>query len=154
MNVMIYKERLKEIREVKNLSQKELAQKLNITTSGYSRYENENDIFPLKHLITTSSFLNISLDYIFGFNNILNYPNNKLNTDNKETGLRIKNFRKENNLTQEKLAKILNIGNGTLADYERGRYLISTHALYEICKKYKISADYLLGKIDEPKYLK
>ena len=36
---------------------------------------------------------------------------------------------------------------------EKGKYLISIPFLYTICKKYNISADYLLGKIDNPKYL-
>lgn len=68
--------------------------------------------------------------------------------------LRLKEFRKENKLTQESLAQLLNVVKGTVGNYESGRALIATPFLYEICKKYKISADYLLGKIDEPKYLK
>ncbi len=67
---------------------------------------------------------------------------------------RLKEFRKENKLTQVKLAEILNIANGTIAEYERGTNIIATPFLYTICKNYNISADYLLGKIDEPKYLK
>ncbi len=50
--------------------------------------------------------------------------------------------------------KSLNIENGTIANYELGINLIATPFLYSICKKYNISADYLLGKIDKPKYLK
>ena len=40
-----------------------------------------------------------------------------------------------------------------LAKYEKGKYIIATTYLYQICKRYNISADYLLGKIDSPKYL-
>ena len=57
-------------------------------------------------------------------------------------------------LTQSKLADNLGCSYGTIAGYERGRYLIATPFLYQICKTYRISADYLLGKIDNPKYLK
>lgn len=149
---MIYSKNLKEIREEKNITQKELAKILNITTSCYSRYENENDIFPIKHLINTCQYLDVSLDYIFNFNNSKIYSNINKKIDSKNIGLRIKALRKDEKLTQEKLAKILNIGNGTIADYERGRYLISTPVLYDICKKYKISADYILGRTDNPKY--
>ena len=71
-----------------------------------------------------------------------------------KTSERLKIVRKENNLTQIELAKILNVDNSMLAKYESGKYLISTPYLYTICKKYNVSADYLLGKTDEPKYLK
>ena len=78
--------------------------------------------------------------------------NTNLNIDIHKIGQNLKEFCKENKLTQEKLTEFLNIGKGTIADYERGRYLIATPFLYQICKKYNISADYLLGKIDNPKY--
>lgn len=149
---MIYSEKLKEIRENKKITQKEIANSIKISSSSYERYENEHDIFPLKHLISTCNYLKVSIDYIFNFNSLNNYKSiYKIQPD--IVGKRIKEVRKANKLTQVKLAQILNIGNGTLADYERGRYLVSTAILYTICKKYKISADYLLGKIDEPKYL-
>ncbi len=54
-------------------------------------------------------------------------------------------------MTQDKLAKILNTNQSVIANYERGRTVIATPFLYTICKKYHISADYLLGKIDEIK---
>ena len=59
-------------------------------------------------------------------------------------------FRKSQKLTQVKLASILNTVQPVIANYEKGKNLIATPFLYTICKKYNISADYLLGKIDEP----
>lgn len=44
---------------------------------------------------------------------------------------------------------MLNMARSALANYERGRNIIATPFLYTICTKYKVSADYLLGKIDE-----
>ena len=70
-----------------------------------------------------------------------------------EVGRRIRQRRKALGLTQEKLAKELNMARSALANYERGRNVIATPFLYQICKKYNISNDYLLGRIDEPKYL-
>ena len=63
----------------------------------------------------------------------------------------LKELRKDNKITQEKLSKELNIARSALANYERGRNVIATPFLYTICKKYHISADYLLGKIDKIK---
>ena len=48
---------------------------------------------------------------------------------------------------------ILNTVHPVISNYESGKFLIATPFLYTICKKYNISADYLLGKIDNPKYL-
>ncbi len=150
---MFYKERLKIIREENEILQTQLAKKLNITKSAYCRYENELDIMPLKHLIATCDYLNVSIDYIFGFTNDgYKYENKEINTI--ESGKRLKELRKELKFTQDKLADNLNVARTIISKYEKGEYLIATHTLYDICKKYKISADYLLGRIDEPKYLK
>ena len=73
--------------------------------------------------------------------------------NNIKAGQRLKEFRKDNKITQLKLAQILNTNQSVIANYERGRTVIATPFLYSICKKYNISADYLLGKIDSPKYL-
>jgi len=66
------------------------------------------------------------------------------------TELSKENLIKENKLTQEKLASILNVSRTTITEYERGTNIIATPFLYTICKNYNISADYLLGKINTP----
>ncbi len=151
---MIYGEKLKKLRKNNNIFQEDLCNMLDIKKSAYSQYENEYVIMPLKHLNILCNYYNVSFDYIFSFTEALNYDNTKNEIDKSKVGTRIKEFRNENKLTQIKLASILNIGNGTLAGYETGNYLIATPFLYTICNKYHISADYLLGKVDEPKYLK
>ena len=72
----------------------------------------------------------------------------------KSFGKRIKELRDDLNISQELLARRINSKRSNISGYEIGKHLISTKQLYTICKKYNISADYLLGKIDEPKYLK
>jgi len=145
--------KLKELREEQNLTQENLANIININRVQYNQYENDYNTIPLKHLNSLCNYFNVSIDYIFGFTNIKKYKNISQDIERSKVSLRIKEFRKEKNLTQIKLANLLNIANGTIAEYERGTNLIATPFLYTICKKYKISADYLLGKVDEPKYL-
>ena len=149
---MKYSEILKKLRNQNNYTQEEIAQKLGINRSTYKDYEIQTSIIPIKHLITISKVYNVSIDYILGLTNIESYPSNNT-IENKKAGERLKEFRKENNLTQQKLASLLNTTFSNIAFYEKGRNLISTTFLYEICKKYNISADYILGKIDKPKYL-
>jgi transcriptional regulator with XRE-family HTH domain len=150
----MYNKRLKELRESNNLDLQDLSTLLNFEKDTYGKYEREYIIIPIKHLNTLCNYFDVSIDYIFGFTNKTNYNNYQKEIDTKKVSNRLKEFRKDNNLTQEKLAKLLNVVKGTIGNYESARALIATPFLYTICKKYNISADYLLGKVDEPKYLK
>ena len=151
---MDYTKRLKLIRENKNLNQKDIANILEITRGLYAQYEIADKIVPISHLNTISNYFNISIDYLLDLNSKQKYPKSKKEIDIEKFSMRLKEFRKENKLTQEKLAKNLNTSHSVISSYESGKTLILTSFLYTICKKYNISADYLLGKIDEPKYLK
>lgn len=151
---MIYNKKLIELREANDLKQYDIANILNIYKGLYNQYETEYEIIPIKHLNTLCNYFNVSFDYIFNFTNQKNYNYVKKEVDLKKMGIRLKEFRKEYKLTQEKLANILNLARSALANYERGRNVIATPFLYTICSKYHISADYLLGKTDEKIYLK
>ena len=151
---MNYGEKLKELREQENLKIYDISNLLGIEKDTYGKFEREYTTIPSIHLNTLCNYFHVSLDYIFGFTNVKNYENNKENIDLKLSGVRLKEIRKELKKTQTVLACELGCSYGTIAGYERGRYIIATPFLYQICSKYHISADYLLGKIDEPKYLK
>ena len=151
---MMYKERLKGLRERMGKNQIEIANILNIDRSQYGKYENEYTTIPIKHLNTLANYFNVSLDYMFSLTNNKQYNNSKNDINLLESGKRLKEFRKENKITQTKLANFLTTSFSNVSAYERSINIISTTYLYAICKKYNISADYLLGKIDNPKYLK
>lgn len=145
---MIYSEKLKVLKENNNLTQEKLAKVLNIERSAYSLYEMEYTLMPIKHLNSLANYFNVSLDYMFGFTDKTSYENSICEIDKLKAGERLKIFRKDLKISQTKLAAILNSSFSTIAGYEQGRYIIATPFLYTICKKYKVSADYLLGKID------
>ena len=150
---MEYNNRLLDLRTYSNLTQKDVATILKISRSTYKDYELQTSIIPIKHLVALSKYFDVSIDYLFEFTRQKQYENVR-DVDNSEAGMRLREFRKENKLTQQKLASILNTTFSSIAFNEKGRNLIATPFLYTICKKYNISADYLLGKIDHPKYLK
>ena len=154
VNKMEYTDTLKQLRETNNITQEELANILNITRGLYSQYEIADKIIPLNQLNKLSNYFNVSIDFLLGINKNKIYSNIKEKINNELFGSRLKDFRKEHKLTQEKLAKELNTSHSVISSYEKGKTLILTSFHYTICKKYNISADYLLGKIDEPKYLK
>ena len=57
-------ERLKEIREDKDLLQKDIAKVLDITQVQYSRYETGVRVIPIYHLIKLAQFYHTSVDYL------------------------------------------------------------------------------------------
>ena len=146
---MNYGEKLNEIRTLKNIKQNSVAQYLGISAFTYSHYETQDSIIPSKHLNSVCNYFNVSIDYLFSFTNTKQYRNVHKEIDKIKAGKRLKEIRNDIGIIQEELAKILNTSKSVVADYERGRYLISTPFLYTICTKYKVSADYLLGRIDK-----
>ncbi len=59
-------ERIRDLREEKNMTQKQIAELLGMSQTGYSKYETgENDI-PTAVLIKLADFYNISIDYMLG----------------------------------------------------------------------------------------
>ena len=150
---MNYNTILKIVREKYNLTQEGIADILKIDRRTYNHYETKEKIIPIKHLIVLSMYFNVSVDYLLGFTKQKQYDHVK-EADKIIAGNRLKEFRKENKLTQVKLANILNTTFSSIAFNEKGRNFIATPFLYTICSKYHISADYLLGKVNDPKYLK
>ncbi len=71
-------QRLKDLREDKDLLQKDVAKILDTTQQYYSRYELGIIEIPLRHLNILADFYNTSIDYIVGRTNIKEpYPKNK-----------------------------------------------------------------------------
>ena len=148
-----YGKRIKELREKENVSQRQLAEAIGLTRSSINQFEQQYDLIPVKRLNQIANYFHVSLDYLFNFTNILNYNNNKKEIDFSLSSERLKEFRKLNKLTQKKLGEKLNCSASVILHRERGRTIIGTPFLYELCKTYHISADYLLGKIDGPQEL-
>ena len=144
-------EKLRNVREEHNLRQLDIANMLGINRSTYTSYEIERDTIPINHLNNLCNYFNVSIDYVMGLNNTKQYKNSKPNINIKKEMIRLKLLRKENNLTQNDIAKILNTSRSTWTGYEYGKYQIPTLLLYELAKKYQYSMDYILGKIDENK---
>ena len=58
--------RIKEMREDRDLTQSRIADMLNMSQTGYSKYETgENDI-PIRVLIALADFYDTSVDYLLG----------------------------------------------------------------------------------------
>ena len=141
--------KIKDLREEYDLTQLKMSEIMNVSKSNYARWETNESIIPLKHLNNLCNYFNVSMVYITGLSKEKNYIiiNKKLNKE--LIGKRLKEFRENNNLTQEELAKQINTSHSTISAYESGKTMLLTAFAYDICKKYNISLDYLCGRTDK-----
>lgn len=76
---MINIERLKEIRNDKDYTQKDIANYLNISQVQYSRYETGIRIIPIDLLAKLAKLYQVSIDYLLGLTDVRNtYPPSKI----------------------------------------------------------------------------
>lgn len=66
---MYYYQRLKDLREDKNLNQHKIAELLKTTQQTYSLWERGDREIPLHHMIKLAKFYKVSMDYITGLTN-------------------------------------------------------------------------------------
>ena len=138
-------DRLKEIREERNLTQREVADALEVDRSTYAGWETGKDTIPLRRLNKLSDYYKISVDYMTGLSNVTS-SYRVIDLAAKVIGQNLKEFRKERNLVQKDIFLFLNTTSSTYSAYETGKVLIKTDFLYSICKNYNASMDELLGK--------
>ena len=140
--------RLKKVRIYADLKQREVAEILGVSRNSYNMWERENDLIPLRQLDKFCNIFHVSLDYVLGFTDVWEYENSK-RIDPKLLAKRIKRIRRENDLTQDELAKILNITRSSISKYENGINLALTSYIMGFCKYFHVSADFVTGKIEE-----
>lgn len=71
----MYFQRLRDLREDKDMTQQQISEILCIKQTVYSRYERGFQTIPLEHLLKLADFYDVSTDYILGRTNITkSYP--------------------------------------------------------------------------------
>ena len=138
-------DRLKEIRTYHDYKQVEIAKKLGIINTMYCDWELNRRLIPLKYLNELSNFYNISIDYLLGLTNKTKSIKHK-DIDMDIIAQRLKEIRKDYNLTVTEFASSLNSCKTTFTNYENKIRLIQTSFCYDIARTYNISVDWLLGK--------
>ena len=64
-------QRIRQIRMERKYSQEDIAALLNTTQQQYSKYENETNEIPVRHVITLCRFYRISADWLLGLTDTL-----------------------------------------------------------------------------------
>lgn len=67
---------------------------------------------------------------------------------------RIKEIREDRDIKQKEIAEILQTEQSYYSKYERGLHPMTADKIIILCRYYNLSADYLLGIIDEPRQIK
>ncbi len=142
---MINFERLKDVREDHDLSQKEMANILHVNRSTYSLWELGINIIPLKYLSMFSDYFNLKIDYVLGLTNDKS-DNLKKGLQFEIIGKNLKKLRIKYTLSQENMAFIIGVTQACIAKYEKGIIEISTSNLYKISKYFHVSMNSLCGK--------
>lgn len=140
---------MKQTRENKELTQKELSKKLGISRSTYAGWENGIDSISLSRLNDLCNYLDISIDYLCGISNSKNYHSknkNKKTINPKIIGENLKKIRLKHKHTQAKTAEKIHTNQSNYSRYERGKNIIPTPVILDFSKHYNVSIDYLCGK--------
>lgn len=145
MVIVMLEERLLDIRDSAELKQKDIAKILKTSQSNYSRWENGKELIPLNKMNLLCNYFKVNMDYVIGISRDSNCDK-KYEINNNIIGERLKEFRKENGITQVNLAKFLNTTQSTISAYENGKTTLLTAFAIQIVKKYKISLDWLCGR--------
>ena len=150
-------QRLQDIREDLDLTQREMANQLKVSQSCYSRWETGKELIPLQKLSDFCSITNHSMDCIAGLiHTERKVPKRNYPIRAKVIGKNLKEVRIQHGLYQYQLAKILNTTQSTISAYESGETLILTAFIYQIAKEFHLSLDELcspIGKMKKRKQL-
>ena len=135
-------ERLKERRKYEGYTQQEVANILNVQRATYAGWETGKDIMPLRQFFKLSNSYQLSLDYLTGLNDDESKVVSKTKfIDLDQVAERMKNFRKEQHLTQKQVADALQTTQSNIHKYETGKCLITTMYALEFSKHFSYPLD-------------
>ena len=128
------KNRIRELRESRNVSQEELATTLDTTQQSISLYESGKREPKLEVWQKLADFFDVSVPYIQGFDE--HGPN------------RIKKLRQLKKVSQGNLAKVTGLTNQAISQYENGKRNPNEKVWQQLADYFDVSVPYLKGEID------
>ena len=134
--------RIKELRNIKNLNQDQVAQVLGVSRQAYANYESGKREPDLQTVIKLANYFDVSLDELLKIDDYTV-------EDKKTVGGRIKLARVAKGLKQSELAEMLGLAASTVALYEQNRREPNLKTVVKLAKCLGLSLDYLLGYDEE-----
>lgn len=139
--------KMKDIREYFEITQEEVASKLNVSRSTYAGWENGIDTIPLVKLNDFCNCFDVSLDFMCDLSDVKKIDSNNNIVNKINIGLKLKEIRTAHNDTQENTAKAIQVERSTYCRYELGESNMTVLELKLFASHYNISMDYICDKI-------
>ena len=136
------KNRLRDLREDKDLNQTQVATVLGMSQTGYSKYETgENDI-PTQVLLRLADFYGVSVDYLLGRDETPAAQPPR----GRSGRLQLAALRREHGMTQAQAAAMLGCSTSLYARYERGERPLPLPLAVKLADLYVVTLDRLAGR--------
>lgn len=135
-------ERLKNLRENENISQRQMSRLLGLLENGYANYEHEHTEPSIKKIVLLAEILHTSVQYII-MGEILAVEFDKEVTPFPQ---RLRELRKKKQLTQTEVASELGIRKVTYQGYEYNKYEPKLDKLLQLADLFDVTLDELLGR--------
>lgn len=134
----VFPERLKQLRVEAKLTQQQMAEAFNIKQPTYAQWETGRTKPKGETLERFADFFNVSTDYLLG----KTQPRTELSVFPE----RLRQLRIETDLTQQELAKNLNVSQQIIGLWERGKRKPKIEAITNIAEYFNVSPKYLIGE--------
>lgn len=142
-------ERLIDLREEKDLLQKEVAKEIGVVESVYSEWESGKLSIPTKRLVELANFFEVNIDYMVGISDIKAKIKSSNDIDTMLVSKRLSEIRKSLKLTMRELADRFNTTSSAISNYENNKFLILSPFLIELAKYSNYSIDWILGRSND-----
>lgn len=146
----MFSERLKKLRTEKHLSQKELAEKLEMSQQAIAKWENNQTTPNPEMLVRIADFFDVSADYLLGRinqdifidkKNMRNFSNNRL-----------EELMESKNITMEDMEELLHTNKYEIATYTAGIRCPKEEDLQKLSVYFECPIEFITGESDSSNY--
>ncbi len=143
------RERLISLREGQGLTRGDLAEMINVSLDDYCLFEDGKKSMPLLTLIDISDFYGVSVDYLIGNSDMLNYNDEKEGYDKLDLAYNLRKLRKQIKFSHDRLARKFGVDKETVIKFETAKEVPLLDFVLFYSDKCRISVDYMLGRTHE-----
>jgi len=144
--MITFADRLKDLRNAKGLTQKQVAETFSINVRNYRKYESGEVEPPVSGMSKLADYFEVSLDYLVGRSD---NPGVAYLTRTKFAE-RLEALRIKKSITQKVIAEYLGIPERAYQLYEYDKREPNQDDLIKLADYFDVSVDYLLGRSDNP----
>lgn len=142
----MYFNKLKKLRLEKELTQKQLSEKLKCSRSAYNNWERGVVMIPIDIADELSIFYNVKLSYILGVDETLTKKRKIGKMDYKILLRNLNELKTKNNHTYKEIATYLQCDISTCQRYFKGTFKIPIDRLISLSEFYNMDIDKMCGK--------